>query len=97
VEHLDVIEELWEVILDRKANPKKGSYTNRLLADEKLLFKKLREELEEIEDAVKGGKLGAEKDEAVWEVSDLLYHLLVLLAAKGIKLEDVLTELKRRR
>jgi phosphoribosyl-ATP pyrophosphohydrolase len=97
VENLDVIEELWAVIEDRKLNPKKGSYTNKLLADDKLIFKKLKEELGEIEDAVKKGKLGAEKDGAVWEASDFIYHLLVLLAAKGIELDDVLVELKRRR
>lgn len=93
----EIIEELWGVIQDRKVNPKKGSYTNKLLADEKLIFKKLREELDEMEESVKLNKLGSEKDGAVWEVSDFLYHLLVLLAAKGIALDEVLAELKRRR
>lgn len=94
---LEIIEELWEVIQDRKANPKKGSYTNKLLADEKLIFKKLKEELDEIDESIKSGNLGSEKDGAVWEVSDFIYHLLVLLAAKGIELDDVMRELKRRR
>ncbi len=93
----EIIEELWGVIQDRKANPKKGSYTNRLLADEKLRFAKLKEELDEIEESIKSGKLGSEKDGAVWEVSDFLYHLLVLLAAEGIELDDVMKELRRRR
>jgi len=94
---LKIIEELWKVIQDRKANPKKESYTNKLLADEELIFEKLREELGEIEESVRIGKLGSEKDGTVWEASDFLYHLLVLLAAKDIKLDDVLKELKRRR
>ncbi len=98
---LGIIEELWAVIEGRKDNPKKGSYTNKLLADEKLIFKKLKEELSEIEEAAKKGHLrggkGDGKDSLVWEASDFIYHLLVLLAAKGVELDEVLAELKRRR
>jgi len=95
---LDVIEELWSVIQDRKANPKKGSYTNELLNSEKKIFEKLREELGEIEEAAKAGRVStSEKDSLAWEASDFIYHLLVLLAAKGVNIEDVLKELKRRR
>ena len=98
MENIAVIEELWGVVQDRKANPKKGSYTNELLGSEKKIFAKLREELAEIEDAAKKGKVsGSEKDSLVWEASDLIYHLLVLLAAKGVELDDVFKELKRRR
>lgn len=98
MENQDVIQELWSVIQDRKKNPKKGSYTNTLLSDENKIFRKLREELAEIEEAVKAGRLkGSEKDSLTWEVSDLLYHLFVLLAAEGVELDDVFKELKRRR
>lgn len=98
MENIDIIEELWAVIEDRKANPQKGSYTNKLLKDEKEIFAKLKEELDEIEDAAKKGKIhGSEKDSLVWEASDFIYHLLVLLAAKGVDLDDVFKELKRRR
>jgi len=98
ITRLEIIEELWAVIEDRKANPKEGSYTNKLLSNEKKLFEKLKEELLEVEDAAKRGQIhGSEKDSMVWEVSDLLYHLLVLLAAKGVSLDEVMTELKRRR
>jgi phosphoribosyl-ATP pyrophosphohydrolase len=96
MENLEMIEELWAVIQDRKVNPKKGSYTNSLLADEGKIIDKLREELAEVEEAVRKNKTKG-KDSLVWETSDLLYHLLVLLAAKGVELEDVLAELKRRR
>jgi len=94
---MEILEELWKVIEDRKVNPKPDSYTNQLLDDQDLIFEKLKEELQEIEEAVKANKLGSEKDGAVWEVSDFLYHLLVLLSATGIELDDVLKELKRRR
>lgn len=95
---LEIIEELWAVIEDRKANPKAGSYTNKLLANEKKIFEKLKEELSEVEEAAEKGTIhGSDKDSMVWEVSDLLYHLLVLLAAKGVSLDEVMAELKRRR
>ncbi len=98
MENIGVIEELWAVIQDRKKNPKAGSYTGKLMADEALIFEKLEEELSEIEEAVREGRIsGSEKDSLVWEVSDLLYHLLVLLAAKGVPLDEVFQELKRRR
>jgi phosphoribosyl-ATP pyrophosphohydrolase len=92
-----IIPELWSVIIDRRGNPRKDSYTNRLLEDESLIFKKLEEELGEIEQAAKDGCCGGGKDSLQWEAADLLYHLLVLLAAKGVELDDVLKELKRRR
>ena len=94
---LDIIGELWQVIQDRKASPKEGSYTNKLLSDEGKIFEKLSEELSEIQEAVKEGRLSGEKDSLVWETSDFIYHLLVLLAAKGVELDDVLAELRRRR
>jgi phosphoribosyl-ATP pyrophosphohydrolase len=94
---LEIIEEVWQVIQDRKANPKKDSYTNRLLNDESLVFKKLEEELGELEQSAKSGCCGGGKDSIEWETADILYHLLVLLASKGVELEDVLAELRRRR
>jgi len=95
---LDIIEELWQVLQDRRASPKGGSYTNALLSDEEKIFEKLREELSEIEEAVKEDRIsGSGKDSLVWETSDFLYHLLVLLVAKGVELDDVLAELRRRR
>lgn len=98
VENIDIIEELWRVIRDRKVSPREGSYTNKLLCDPDKILEKLQEELGEMEEAIRKGKIrGTGKDSLVWEASDLIYHLLVLLAAKGVELDDVLKELKRRR
>jgi phosphoribosyl-ATP pyrophosphohydrolase len=94
---LNIIEELWNVLQDRKTNPRKGSYTNKLLEDEEKIFEKLKEELGEVEEAARMNRLGDEKDSLSWEVSDLIYHLLVLLTAKGVGVDQVLKELKRRR
>ncbi len=94
---LDIIEELWQVIQDRKADPKSDSYTSSLIVDEERILEKLREELLEVEKAARSGPLRSGRDSLVWEVSDLIYHLLVLLVAKGVELDDVLAELRRRR
>ena len=93
----DIIEELWAVIQDRKVNPKEGSYTNKLLADEAYIFMKLDEELLEIKQAAKDDCCSGGKDSLQWEAADFLYHLLALLAAKDVELSDVLKELKSRR
>ena len=90
----DVLETLFATILDRQATPRPGSYTVRLLdAGEDEILKKVGEEAIEVILAAKG-----EGDERlIAEVADLFYHLLVLLAARGLTLADVETELVRRR
>ncbi|MBE8540481.1 phosphoribosyl-ATP diphosphatase [Geoglobus acetivorans] len=91
-----MLEELYEIIEDRKRNPVEGSYTSRLLYGEKGvngILEKLGEETTEVILAVKDGK----KEEIVYEVADLLYHLLVLLSKLEISLEEVYDELARRR
>lgn len=90
----DIIKELYDVITDRKLNPKEGSYTNYLF--EKGLDKILKKVGEESGEVIIAGK-NKVKDEIVWEISDLLYHLLVLMVDSGITLNDILNELKRRR
>lgn len=82
--------ELYNVITDRKANPKEGSYTNYLLDKgiDKIL-KKVGEESSETIIAAKNN----DKRETVYEVCDLLYHLSVLMADMGITWDDVLGEL----
>lgn len=97
MENLDLIEELWGVIKDRKVNPKEGSYTNQLFDDPDKIIEKLEEELEEIEGSIGKGNIRDGKDSLVWEASDFIYHLLVLLASKGVELDEVLAELKSRR
>jgi len=90
----NVLHELFDTILDRQANPHPGSYTAKLLnagGDE--ILKKVGEEAMEVILAAKGQ--GNER--LVSEIADLFYHLLVLLAARGLSLADVEAELVRRR
>ena len=90
----DVLETLFATILDRQASPRPGSYTVRLLdAGEDKILKKVGEEAMEIILAAKGQG----NQRLISEVADLFYHLLVLLAARGLTLADVEAELVRRR
>jgi phosphoribosyl-ATP pyrophosphohydrolase/phosphoribosyl-AMP cyclohydrolase len=89
-----VLEEVWEVIEGRKANPSADSYTSRLFrkGDDEIV-KKLGEEAIEVIVAAKSG----DKAEITWEAADLLYHLWVLLARWDVSPADVCAELRRRR
>ena len=87
---LKSLEELVEIIRERKsANPEK-SYTNKLLNDKKMCVDKVNEEINELLEAIK------KNDNQIHEAADVLYHLLVLLEGSGIKIEDVMKELKKR-
>ena len=90
---MEILKKLYERVKDRKTNPVEGSYTNYLF--EKGLDKILKKIGEETTEVVIASKNDS-KEEIVYEVSDLLYHLIVLLVDKGIKLEDVYSELGRR-
>ncbi|HEU0265488.1 MAG TPA: phosphoribosyl-ATP diphosphatase [Geobacterales bacterium] len=89
----DIIDQLYDVILERKANPSVASYTTSLLSKgiDKIL-KKVGEEGAELIIAGKGGK----REEIVYESADLIYHLLVLLAHYEIQPEELFAELRRR-
>ena len=90
----NVLDELCATIIERQAHPRPGSYTVRLLeAGEDEILKKVGEEAMEVILAAKGQ--GDER--VVSEIADLFYHLLVLLAARGLTLDQVEAELKRRR
>lgn len=90
----EVLDELFATILERRAHPRPESYTARLFAaGEDEIIKKVGEEVVEVIIAAKGQ--GNER--LVSEVADLLYHVLVLLAAHGLSLADVEAELIRRR
>jgi phosphoribosyl-ATP pyrophosphohydrolase/phosphoribosyl-AMP cyclohydrolase len=94
VDEGNVLHTLFATILDRQATPRPGSYTARLLeAGEDEILKKVGEEAMEVILAAKGQG----DSRFVAEVADLLYHLLVLLAARGLTLADVEAELVRRR
>ncbi len=88
-----VFEDVFNVILDRKEHPKEGSYTNYLFDKgiDKIL-KKVGEEATEIIIAAKNPN----KEEIKYEISDFLYHVMVLMAEKGVSWEDITTELSRR-
>ncbi len=87
------IESLYQVLLDRKENPRAGSYTSQLLEDEVEIAKKIGEEA--IEVILAACSQGNER--LVEESADLVYHLLVLLVANDLTWEDVLAELAGRR
>jgi phosphoribosyl-ATP pyrophosphohydrolase len=90
----NVLDELFATIIDRQAHPRPGSYTARLLeAGEDAILKKVGEEAMEVVLAAKGQ--GDER--LVSEIADLFYHLLVLLAARGLTLGEIEAELIRRR
>lgn len=89
-----IIQEVYDVIVDRQNNPKEGSYTNYLFTKgiDKIL-KKVGEESAEVIIAAKNH----DDEELVYEVSDLLYHLMVLLVEKGVKPTAIWKELSARR
>ena len=87
---LKPLEELINIIRERKnSNPEK-SYTNKLLNDKKMNVAKVNEEVKELIEAIQ------KNNNQVHEAADVLYHLLVLLEGSGIKIEDVMKELKKR-
>lgn len=86
------IEDLFDLIKDRKANPKVGSYTTYLF--EKGIDKILKKIGEESTEVIIGTKNS--KEESVYEITDLCYHVLVLMAETGITLDDIRNELKSR-
>ena len=90
---LKVFEDVYNIILDRKANPKEGSYTNYLFDKgiDKIL-KKLGEEATEIVIAAKNPN----PNEVKYEISDFLYHMMVLMAERNISWEEITTELANR-
>lgn len=87
------LERLYAVVLDRKANPQEGSYTCYLF--DKGLDKILKKVGEECAETIIAAKNDVPND-TVAEISDLIYHLMVMMAEKGIPLDDVLAELDRR-
>ena len=90
---LTVFEKVFEIIKDRKINPKEGSYTNYL--DEKGLDKILKKVGEEATEVVIAAK-NDNKEEIVYEISDFLYHMMVLMSEKEISWEDITSELSKR-
>ena len=90
---LQVFESVYNTIVDRKQNPKEGSYTNYLFEKgiDKIL-KKVGEEATEIVIAAKN----PDPEEVKYEISDFLYHAMVLMVEKGVTWEEITNELARR-
>ena len=84
------LEELINVIRQRKVSSVKESYTKKLLDNKKLSVEKVKEEIAELIDSIE------KNSNKVHEAADVLYHLLVLLESSEIKIEDVMKELKKR-
>ena len=94
VYHSQILHQLYDLIVERKQNPKSGSYTNYLF--EQGIDKILKKVGEETAEVIIGAK-NAEPEELIYEVSDLLYHLLVLLVEKNVALDQIWQELATRR
>jgi phosphoribosyl-ATP pyrophosphohydrolase len=88
---LNTLENLIKLARDRKSSPVEGSYTNKLLADKSLSKAKVFEEVNELIQAVE------ENSNKIHEAADVFYHLLIYLEANDIKIEDVMSELEKRK
>lgn len=89
----NIVDRVYKLILDRKDNPKEGSYTNYLF--EKGIDKILKKVGEENAEVIIGAK-NRDQSEVIYEVSDLVYHVLVLLVELGIAPKDIKKELENR-
>ena len=88
---MNVFDNLIKLARERKSNPKEGSYTNELLSNKSLSKAKVLEEISELIEAV-------DKDtNKIHEAADVFYHLIMYLEANNIKIEDVMTELDKRK
>ena len=88
---LYTLENLFNLARDRKKSPKDGSYTNKLLNNKSLSKAKVLEEINELIEAV-------DKDtNKIHEAADVFYHLIIYLEANDIKVEDVMSELDKRK
>ena len=87
---LKTLEELVTIIRERKNSSPEKSYTNKLLNNKKMNISKVNEEINELIEAIQ------KNNNKVHEAADVLYHLFVLLESSGIKIEDVMKELKKR-
>ena len=87
---LKSLEELVKIIRERKILNLEKSYTNKLLNNKRMCIDKVNEEIIELIDAIE------KNTNKVHEAADVLYHLMVLLEANDIKIEEVMDELKKR-
>ena len=88
---LDTLENLFKLARDRKNNPVESSYTNKLLSDKSFSKEKVLEEINELIESVE------KNTNKVHEAADVFYHLIMYLEANEIKIEDVMSELNKRK
>ena len=93
---LNTLENLIKLARERKSSPLEGSYTNKLLTNKLLTDKslskaKVLEEVDELIEAVE------ENSNKIHEAADVFYHLLMYLEANDIKIEEVMSELEKRK
>ena len=88
---LKTLEDLILLVRDRKNSSPDNSYTNKLLNDKSLSTAKVKEEIDELLEAVKNNT------NKIHEAADVLYHLIVYLETNGIKIEDIMEELNKRK
>ena len=88
---LRTLENLFNLARERKKNPLEESYTNKLLSDKSLSKEKVLEEIGELIEAVENGS------NKIHEAADVFYHLIMYLEVNNIKIEDVMTELEKRK
>ena len=84
------LEDLILLVRERKNSNLEESYTRKLLSNKSLSTEKVKEEIAELIEAIE------KNSNKVHEAADVLYHLMVLLEANGIKIEDIMGELKKR-
>jgi len=92
----DILDEVYAVVCDRKVNPKAGSYVTSIYNDPKGLDKVLEKIGEEAAEVIIAAKNGGER-EIISESADLIFHLMIMLAAKDVPLDKVREEFERRR
>ena len=88
---LNTLESLFKLARERKSLPVDNSYTNKLLSDKSLSKAKVLEEINELIEAVE------EDTNKIHEAADVFYHLVMYLEANNIKIEDVMSELDKRK
>ena len=88
---LNTLESLFKLARERKSSPVDGSYTNKLLNDKSLSKAKVLEEINELIEAVE------EDTNKIHEAADVFYHLVMYLEANNIKIENVMSELDKRK
>ena len=88
---LNTLENLIKLARERRSSPVENSYTNKLLTDKSLSKAKVLEDVDDLIEAVE------ENSNKIHEAADVFYHLLMYLEANDIKIEEVMSELEKRK